>query len=140
MTLNIVVAQSMSIKLSFAGYISKGIALCGMELIRDVMKACDLAFMFANEDSKIVHFLLLIKAIAIFNAGQHEEAMMRVQELADACPDNDTVACRIVEAYLCVQLGLDAMDDARHNEAADHFTAAVNSGAFSFTSATHSIY
>lgn len=144
------------------------------------MRAFDLAFMFANENSNIVHFLLLIKArsffltysvfpyglqaIAIFNAGQHEEAIIRVQELAAACPNNDTVACRIVEvsimsliditfvlsaliflnlahqSYLCFQLGINAMNDAHHNEAADHFTAAVNSDAFSSTSAIHSIY
>jgi hypothetical protein len=35
------------------------------------------------------------------------------------------------QAYLCVHLGIDAFDGARHDEAADHFTAAVNSSAFS---------
>jgi hypothetical protein len=30
-----------------------------------------------------------------------------------------------------VQLGINALDGKRHDEAADHFTAAVNSGAFS---------
>ena len=35
------------------------------------------------------------------------------------------------QAYLRVQLGIDAFDGARHDDAADHFTAAVNSTAFS---------
>jgi hypothetical protein len=35
------------------------------------------------------------------------------------------------QAYLRVELGTKASDDARHDEAADHFTAAVTSGAFS---------
>ena len=76
------------------------------------MKAFDLAFMFTG-DSKITHLLLLIKArdsfltysllhycfqaIALFNANQHEDAILRVQELAAACPNADTLACRIVE-------------------------------------------
>jgi len=29
------------------------------------------------------------------------------------------------QAYLRVQLGIEALNDARHDEAADHFTAAV---------------
>jgi len=84
---------------------------------------------------------------------------VRVQQLADACPNADTLACRVVEvsvevqvrtltefmnfifqAYLRVQLGINALDDSRHNEAADHFIAAINSGAFSSGEAIHSKY
>lgn len=42
------------------------------------------------------------QTIALFNAGEHEEAMLRVEELAIS-PDVDTLACRVVEvsiAYL----------------------------------------
>jgi hypothetical protein len=46
-----------------------------------------------------------LQAIAIFNAGRHEEAMSRVQELADACPNNDTVVCRIVEVSIMSLIG-----------------------------------
>jgi hypothetical protein len=35
------------------------------------------------------------------------------------------------QTYLRVQLGINVLDGARHDEAADHFTAAVNSTAFS---------
>jgi hypothetical protein len=41
------------------------------------------------------------------------------------------------KAYLRVQLGDNALDD---NEAAKHFTAAINSGAFSFEQAIPSKY
>ncbi|KAG1746771.1 uncharacterized protein EDB91DRAFT_1245943 [Suillus paluster] len=116
--------KSISIKPSLMGYISKGIALCEKGQFRDSMQVFDMAFMFANEDSKIIYFILLIKA------RHHEEAFLRVRELASACPNNDTLACRVIEAYLSLQLGINASDGARHDDAAGHFTAAVNSSGF----------
>jgi hypothetical protein len=95
------------------GYISKGIALCGKGHVREARAAFDVASMFTNQDSKTSHFLLLIKvrqirlaysllhltfqAIALFNADQHEEAMLLVKELTAACPNADLLVCRIVE-------------------------------------------
>ncbi|KAG1882428.1 hypothetical protein F4604DRAFT_425327 [Suillus subluteus] len=132
--------RSITIQPSLIGYISKGIALCGKGHVRDARTAFNLAFIFTNEDTKTIYFLLLVKSIAMFNADQHEEAMMLVQQLAALCPNNDTLACRAVEAYLYVRLGIEALKGARHNEAADHFTAAINSSAFSAKSDSHSIY
>ncbi|KAG2355211.1 hypothetical protein BDR07DRAFT_556666 [Suillus spraguei] len=129
--------KSISIQPSLTGYISKGIALYGKGHIRDARTAFDLASTFANEDSKIM--LLLIKAIAIFNADPHEESIIFVQELAAACPNHGSLACRIVEAYLHVQLGINAMNDASHNLAADHFSAAVKSSALPSTSTVHPV-
>jgi hypothetical protein len=43
------------------------------------------------------------------------------------------------QTYLRVQLGIDAFDGGRHDEAADHFTAAVNSDAFS-SQIIHQLY
>jgi hypothetical protein len=37
-------------------------------------------------------------------------------------------------------MGMNALDDARHNDAADHFAAAVNTISFSSMSAIHSRY
>jgi hypothetical protein len=45
-----------------------------------------------------------------------------------------------LQAYLHVQVGMNALDDARHNEAADHFTSAVNTFRFLSMSAIHSKY
>ncbi|KAG2054567.1 WD40 repeat-like protein [Suillus hirtellus] len=105
-------SKSINIKPSLIGFISKGIALCG-------------------KDSEINLFLLLIKAIALFNADQHEEAMLLIKDLAAICSNVDPLVCRVVETYLRVQLGIKASDDARHDEATEHFTAAINSTAFS---------
>ncbi|KAG0703056.1 hypothetical protein DFH29DRAFT_998842 [Suillus ampliporus] len=126
--------KSVSIQPSLTGYISQGISFCGKKQVRNAIKAFDLASMFTNGDLKANHFLLLIKA------DQHEEAMLRVQELATACPNADVLACRIVEAYLCIQVGLNALDGARYDEAAGHFTAAVKNSAFSSKLAIHSKY
>ncbi|KAG0697842.1 hypothetical protein DFH29DRAFT_1020728, partial [Suillus ampliporus] len=146
--------KSVTIQPSLAGYIAKGISLCGKGQVQDARIAFDIAFMFTNEDSKTIHFLLL--AITLFSAGQHEEALLLVRELTAACSNNGTLGCRVVEvsrrvftlnflncahqAYLCVQLGIYALNGARHDEAADHFAAAVNSGAFSSKSDIHSTY
>ncbi|KAG2339547.1 hypothetical protein BDR05DRAFT_991937 [Suillus weaverae] len=132
--------KSVTIQPSLTGYISKGIALCGKGKLGDARKELDLAFIFTNEDPKTIRFLLLIKAIVIFNADQHEEAILRIRKLADACPNNDTLACRVVEAYLHVQLGINALNGARYDEATDYFTAAVKSSTFSSNLDIHLIY
>ncbi|OAX35521.1 hypothetical protein K503DRAFT_364265 [Rhizopogon vinicolor AM-OR11-026] len=132
--------RSVSIQPSLTGYVSQGIALCGKKLFPDAMKAFDLAFMFTDGDLKTVYLLLLVKAIALFNANQQQEAMLRIHQLVVACPNQDILACRVVQAYLRVQQGINAFDDARYNEAVDHFTAAINSGAFSSDQAIHLKY
>ncbi|KAG2338323.1 hypothetical protein BDR05DRAFT_705075 [Suillus weaverae] len=132
--------KSISIQPSLTGYISKGIALCGKGHVQDARAAFDVASTYTNQDSENIHFLLLIKAIALFNADQHDEANLLLKELAVGCPDADTLACRVVQAYLRVQLGIKALDGARHDEAADHFTVAVNTSAFSSRSHIHFMY
>jgi tetratricopeptide (TPR) repeat protein len=95
--------------------------------------------MFTDQDLKTGHFLLLIKSIALFNADQHEEAILLIQELAAACLDVDHLGCRVVEIYPRVRLGTKALGDAPYDEAVDHFTTAVNSSAFS-SKCIHEIY
>jgi len=131
--------QSVSIQPSLAGHISKGIALCGKKQVLAARISFDLASMFTNRDLKTDHFLFLIKAIALFNANEHQEAILRIRELA-ACPSVDPVACCVVEAYLRVQLGKIALDGARYNEALEHFTAAANASAFFYKLPIHLTY
>ncbi|KAG2345354.1 hypothetical protein BDR05DRAFT_133832 [Suillus weaverae] len=131
--------KSIAIKPSLIGCISKGIALCGKMQFQDAMKAFDLGSTFTNRDTRSIYPLLLIKAIALFNADQHSEAIIRIQELA-LCPNADIHACQIVEAYLCIQLGINALDGAHYNEAVDHFTAAVKVDAWSSKSAIRSVH
>ncbi|KAG2357267.1 hypothetical protein BDR07DRAFT_1490874 [Suillus spraguei] len=115
--------KSVRIQPSFAGHIANGISLCGKRQVRAATTAFDLAF----------------QTIALFNVGEHEEAMLRVGELA-ASPNVDALACHVVEAYLRIQLGKIALNNDRHNEAVDHFTVAVNASAFFHKSAIHSTY
>lgn len=131
--------KSVSIQPSFAGHVSKGIALCGKGQVRAANTAFDLASVFTNGDLKTSHFLYLIKTISLFNANEHEEAMLRVGELA-VSPNVDLVACRIVETYLRIQLGMLALRNVRHSEAIDHFNAAVNASASFHQSAVHSTH
>ncbi|KAG2335862.1 hypothetical protein BDR05DRAFT_206006 [Suillus weaverae] len=66
--------------------------------------------------------------------------MLLLKELAAGCPNADTRACHIVEAYLRVQLGIKALDGAHHDDAADYFTAALNCSALLSKSDIHAIY
>ncbi|KAG1906277.1 uncharacterized protein F5891DRAFT_1004825 [Suillus fuscotomentosus] len=120
--------KSLVIRTSFAGYIAKGIALCGKQRLDDARTAFDLAFTFTQGNTDVTIFLYLIKAIALFNANRHEEAMLRVDQLA-ADPSADPIACGIVVASLRLQLGIIAFNGARHNEAVEHFSAAVDASA-----------
>lgn len=131
--------KSVSIESSFIGHVSKGLALCGKRQVWDATKAFDLAFTFTNADLKTIHFLFLIRAIALFNVNQDEEALLPVQELA-ARPNADPLACHIVEAYLRLQLGKIAMGGALYRKAAVHFTAAVNASASFAKLDIHSMY
>jgi hypothetical protein len=86
--------------------------------------------------------------------------MQRVQALAAACLNTDALACRMVEvninsvcassiliiftfarqAYLNFQLGSNALNDARHSEAADYFAVAINTDTLSSKQDTHFIW
>ncbi|KAG2367969.1 quinon protein alcohol dehydrogenase-like superfamily [Suillus spraguei] len=132
--------NSISIKPSLIGYISKGIALCGKGRVLYARAAFDVASMYTDQDPQTIHFLLMIKAIALFGAGQHDEASLLLEELAAGYPNADTSAYRIVQVYLRVQLGVQALDVKRYAEAVDHFTAALNSSDLSSKSDIHEIY
>jgi len=40
------------------------------------------------------------QAVSLFNTNRQEEAMQRIKELANICPDADTVACHVVEVSI----------------------------------------
>ncbi|KAG2365168.1 hypothetical protein BDR07DRAFT_1399605 [Suillus spraguei] len=132
--------RSINIKPSLTGYMSKGIALCGRGHIPDARAAFDVASMYTDQNSQTTHFLLLIKAIVIFSADQEDEADLLLKELTTGCPNADTSACHIVQAYLRAQLGIKAFDGTHYDEAAEHFTAVVNCSALSSKSDIHDIY
>ncbi|KAG1813609.1 WD40-repeat-containing domain protein [Suillus subaureus] len=114
--------NSIAIQPSLMGCISKGIALCGKEQLWDAMEAFDLAFTFATHDSTTINLLLLIKAVALFNAGRRDEAIRRVQDLAITCQHSDTLPCSVVNSYLHVQLATISFENGQYLEAAEQFT------------------
>lgn len=121
--------KSLTICPSLTGYIAQGIALCGKQLVEDARTAFDLAFTFTDGNPDATLFLFLIKAIALFNAHEHKEAMLLVEQLAED-PNADPLVCRVVEACLRVQLGTIAFEGANHNEVVNQFAAAVKVSTF----------
>jgi tetratricopeptide (TPR) repeat protein len=121
--------KSLAIRTSLSGYIAKGIALCGKQLVEDARTAFDLAFTFTLGNMDATVLLYLIKAVALFNANRHKESMLRVDQLA-VDPSVDPLACGVVIASLQVQLGTIAFNGARHAEAIGHFTTAVKASTF----------
>ncbi|KAG2364198.1 WD40-repeat-containing domain protein [Suillus spraguei] len=120
--------KSIAIQPSLLGYISKGIALCGNKQLWDAMEAFDFAFAFANSDPNIITLLLLIKAIALFDAGRHDEAVRRVQDLTTASKHSDPTLCSVVN------LATIAFRDGRYNEAADQLDRSIHSTTNLFSS------
>ncbi|KAG2367928.1 hypothetical protein BDR07DRAFT_178183 [Suillus spraguei] len=96
--------------------------------------------MYMDQNPQTIHFLLLIKAIALFSADQYNESNLLLKELTAGCLNADTHACRIVQAYLHVQLGIRALDATHYDEAVDHFTTTLNSSDLSSKSDIHEVY
>ncbi|KAG1813686.1 WD40-repeat-containing domain protein [Suillus subaureus] len=96
--------KSIAIQPSLLGYISKGIALCGNGQLWDAMEAFDLAFIFYNHNPIIVDLLLLIKAVSLFNASRHNEAMRRVQDLATTYQRPHRFPCSVINVGLMFNL------------------------------------
>ncbi|KAG2151587.1 WD40-repeat-containing domain protein [Suillus bovinus] len=118
--------KSIAIQPSLLGYISKGFALCGNKRLWDAMEAFDSAFLFSNSDPNIINLLLLIKAVALFYAGRHDEAVRRVQDLTTAFQHPDPIPCSVVNSYLRVQLAIIAFQDGRYSEAADQLDSSIS--------------
>ncbi|KIK32920.1 hypothetical protein CY34DRAFT_18718 [Suillus luteus UH-Slu-Lm8-n1] len=111
--------KSLTTQTSLAGYIAKGIALCGKQLVEDARTAFDLVFMFS---------FTLSRAIALFNANRHTEAVLRVEQLASD-PSANPLTCGVV-ASLRVQLGTITFNGGCQSEAIEHFTAAIKASTF----------
>ncbi|KAG0701427.1 hypothetical protein DFH29DRAFT_1000285 [Suillus ampliporus] len=122
--------KSIDIKPSSLGYVSKGIALCGKEQLWDAVESFDLTLMCLNRGLITVDILLLIKAVAFFNSGRHDEAMRRIQNLANSYQHSDTLPCSIVN------LAMIAFEDGRYSEAAGQLTTCITTVTDSFLRTT----
>ncbi|KAF8555785.1 hypothetical protein OG21DRAFT_1460469 [Imleria badia] len=81
---------------SAAGYIAKGIVLVGMGKRDKGYQACDIALKHFHSDHNT--FILLAKAIIMFTAGEHGDAISRVDDLIATVHLNSI--CYVVEAYI----------------------------------------
>ncbi|KAG1890913.1 WD40-repeat-containing domain protein [Suillus subluteus] len=120
-------AKSIAIQPSLLGYISKGIALCGKDQLCSAMEAFDLSSVFLNYDPIAIDLVLLIKAVALFNANCHDEAMRRLEDLSTAYQHLHTRSRSIVNIYLRALLALAAFEDGRYSEASDLLNDSIQS-------------
>ncbi|KAF8547868.1 YVTN repeat-like/Quino protein amine dehydrogenase [Imleria badia] len=93
--------ESIKIEPSIIGYIAKSMALVGKGEKNRAYRACDIAY--EHFHSTHVSFLLLIKAIVVFMAGDHDDAISRVDDLIDAVHFNSI--CYVVQAQMHLFLG-----------------------------------
>ncbi|KAG2359698.1 hypothetical protein BDR07DRAFT_1414458 [Suillus spraguei] len=128
--------KSLAIRTSLAGYVAKGIALCGQQHIEDARMTFDLGFTLTEGNMDATWFLCLIKAIALFNANRHEEAMLRVDKLSNSV---DPLTYGVVVASLRMRLGIMALRAAYHSEAIEHFSVAVKAITFLAQSAAPAV-
>ncbi|KAF8547410.1 TPR-like protein [Imleria badia] len=112
--------KSIKIQPSVIGYVAQSVALVGNEERYKAYRACDIAF--EQFRSSHVSFLLLIKAIVVFMAGEHEDAISRVDDLISMIHFNST--CYMVQAYMYFLLGNSHMDRRNFQDAIQSFRRA----------------
>ncbi|KAF8556447.1 hypothetical protein OG21DRAFT_1459308 [Imleria badia] len=98
--------KSINIRPSAIGYIAKSVALIGNGQKEDGLRVFDLAFRHC--DPIDVDLLLLIKAVVLFVAGEHDNALSRVDDLIVRLPFNST--CYVVHSYMYLLLGSSHME------------------------------
>lgn len=104
----------------------KSIALYGKRQIKEASRAFDRALQFATGDTT-THLLLLIKAIATFNAHEYDEAIMYVKDMAEASfnHDADLLVCNIVLTYFYAEMALAASESNIREKAIEYITTAL---------------
>ncbi|KAF8551249.1 hypothetical protein OG21DRAFT_1445453 [Imleria badia] len=105
---------------SIIGYIAKSVVLLGKGERHKAYRACDIAF--EHSPSTHVSFLLLIKAIIVFLAGEHDDAISRMDDLIDALHVKST--CYTVQAYMHFLLGNSRMESGDYTGAVRSFERA----------------
>ncbi|KAF8551265.1 hypothetical protein OG21DRAFT_303087 [Imleria badia] len=82
--------KSIKIESSIIGYIAKSVALVGKGEKHKAYRACDFAFDHFLPSPVSLRFLLLIKAIIVFMAGEHDDAISRVDDLITMVGNNNS--------------------------------------------------
>ncbi|KAF8547863.1 hypothetical protein OG21DRAFT_1449832 [Imleria badia] len=114
--------ESIKIQPSIIGYIARGVALVGWgkKHKHKAYRVCDLAFEHSHPNH--VNFLLLVKAIIVFMAGEHDDAISRVYDLINTVHVNSI--CYVVQAYMHLLLGNSRMEDGDYKGAIQSFERA----------------
>ncbi|KAF8551893.1 hypothetical protein OG21DRAFT_217664 [Imleria badia] len=105
---------------SVIGYIAKSLALIGGGGKREGCQVFDLAFRHCDRTD--VDLLLLIKAVVLFMAGEHIEAVSRVGNLI-ATVDSKSICDTgyVVQAYMYLRLGNSCMEKGDYEGAIQSF-------------------
>ncbi|KAF8552627.1 hypothetical protein OG21DRAFT_1498291 [Imleria badia] len=112
--------KSIKICSSVIGYISKSIALIGVGKEAECCRVYDLVFRHCHPNE--VDFLLLIKAVVLFMAGEHVDAVSRVDDLIATV--HFTSICYVVQAYMYLHLGNSCMEKSDYAGAIRFFECA----------------
>ncbi|KAF8551263.1 YVTN repeat-like/Quino protein amine dehydrogenase [Imleria badia] len=107
--------KSIKIQLSIIGYIAKSVALVGKGEKHKAYRTCDILFHHFLPSAGSLTFLLLIKAIVVFMAGDHDDAISRVDDLIAMVHDNSKYY--VVQVYMYLLVGKLRMES-RHYEGA----------------------
>ncbi|KAF8129301.1 hypothetical protein EV363DRAFT_1338600 [Boletus edulis] len=102
---------------SVIGYIAKSVALIGNGQKDQGCRVFDLAFRHC--DSTDMDILLLIKAVVLFMAGKHNEALSRVGDLITIIKFNTVY--NVVQAMMRLQLGNSHMESGDYESAIHSF-------------------
>ncbi|KAG9311265.1 hypothetical protein JVU11DRAFT_8351 [Chiua virens] len=111
--------RSIKIRPSTIGYIAKSTALMGVGKKSEGCRVYDLAFTRCHPH--YLDFLLLIKAVVLFVAGRHDDAMSRVDDLRVIANAQLDLMCCIVQAYMHLHLGNLLMECNEYNDAVHSF-------------------
>ncbi|KAF8548704.1 hypothetical protein OG21DRAFT_699988 [Imleria badia] len=113
--------MSIQIKPSVIGYIAKSVAHVFMGERDKAYQACDIAF--ERFHSSYGTFILLIKAIIVFMAGEERNALSRVDDLIATVHFNSI--CYVVQAYMYLLLGNSCMETSNFKAAIQSFKYAL---------------
>ncbi|KAG9318946.1 hypothetical protein JVU11DRAFT_1061 [Chiua virens] len=112
--------QSLKVQPSVVGYIAKAMACVGKGESQAGIRTLDLAFMHHSREEG--SFLLLVRSIILFETGERDDAMARVQDLIETVDDN--LIFYTVQAQMLVLLGNKTMKEGDHEGAIKLFKRA----------------
>ncbi|KAF8553290.1 hypothetical protein OG21DRAFT_1267989 [Imleria badia] len=112
--------NSIRIRPSIIGYIAKTVALISGGKKAEGCRVFDLAFRHCHPNE--VDFLLLIKAVVLFVAGEHVDAVSRVGDLIATVHFKSI--CYVVQAYMYLRLGNTRMENSDYAGAIRFFERA----------------